>query len=960
MVIKVGINGFGRIGRVIFRTCLQNPSIELSAINDPAIDIEYICYLIKFDSTHGKFKGNITHTDNEINIDGFIVRVFREKLPHSVPWQAAGVQYVIEASGMFTSLDKASGHLASDGVRRVIVTAPSVDVPMIILGVNDNKLSTEQKVLSCASSTLYCLAPIMKVLEESFGVTEGFITSIHAMTPSLKPLDGLCLRGKHWRDHRSIHQNIIPASTGACKALAKILPQVKDKMSGLAFRVPIVNVSVLDLTVRLNTNTNMQDIIKSVEKASKSFLQNIIKISNEEAVSSDFSGDSHSCILDADSSLQLKPNFYKIICWYENEFSYACRVLDSIFYSENQFNKPVRLLPCKMTYVRAKLTKKQDGVQQTEHNIKEMSIECNYNSTEIPKVLSTTSQEAAFKRKPFSRPLYLRKPLSSHNSGPNTTPALNRDTKKRNELFKIWNDNNDAQKNAARQNRSSFFHSCISFGPKKPEKIDCLKAHERLENVKREFSKMVNITEDLLKKSCSNKLQLDTTEKKSVEGVKPTAIGGLKEDTFEETKTVLNGKVNNPPQSNPIFNVCGDFKSSVITTLTDDCSKEDVRFYGSNERDENISVLNMEGEVSQKVAPEVSSGTPQDEIGGTNQNPITSSGQNSVPPNNDTTANVVVPTNKTVKPISASTKITIPMSETLNNYIENLTSKSRGKDVLNETKQTIRKVSDDLNAATGPVEEIESVESVVAVIEGGFEPDPPREKVPCDTQTISPKIPEPDPPELLNYMDFNKYLHNKDYNMQIIDEELKKRNIVLVNNQKDDNSSVNFKTCSSIDIDHMAVETDERRRNLNLNKQILESLNRMTPEPCQDPRSGTCSPGDTVTTVSNGDGKRTKPDLYDKLDSASATDSNNSFEINERKSQVIHITDLTNSLEDLARLDKICRIIEISDELSDKLFSNLDQADLTDAQQKKWSFRDLCERIKLDEFCNRVFGKTSN
>ncbi|XP_026736717.1 glyceraldehyde-3-phosphate dehydrogenase-like [Trichoplusia ni] len=196
MVIKVGINGFGRIGRVIFRTCLQHPDIELSAINDPAIDIEYICYLIKFDSTHGKFKGNISHTENEITIDERTIKVFREKLPPSVPWQAAGVQYVIEASGMFTCLQKASGHLASDGVKRVIVTAPSIDVPMIILGVNDNKLNAEQKVLSCASSTLYCLAPMVKVLEESFGVTEGFITSIHAMTPSLKPLDGLCLRGK--------------------------------------------------------------------------------------------------------------------------------------------------------------------------------------------------------------------------------------------------------------------------------------------------------------------------------------------------------------------------------------------------------------------------------------------------------------------------------------------------------------------------------------------------------------------------------------------------------------------------------------------------------------------------------------------------------------------------------------------------------------------------------------------
>uniref|UniRef100_A0A2A4JKW8 Glyceraldehyde 3-phosphate dehydrogenase NAD(P) binding domain-containing protein n=1 Tax=Heliothis virescens TaxID=7102 RepID=A0A2A4JKW8_HELVI len=945
MVIKVGINGFGRIGRVIFRTCLQNPSIELSAINDPAIDIEYICYLIKFDSTHGKFKGNITHSDNDINIDGLVVKVFREKLPHSVPWQTAGVQYVIEASGMFTSLDKASGHLASDGVRRVIVTAPSVDVPMIILGVNDNKLSTEQKILSCASSTLYCLAPIVKVLEESYGVAEGFITSIHAMTPSLKPLDGLCLRGKHWRDHRSIHQNIIPASTGACKALSKILPQVKDKMSGLAFRVPIVNVSVLDLTVRLNTNTSIQDIIKSVDKASKSYLQNIIKISSEEAVSSDFSGDSHSCILDADSSLQLKPNFFKIICWYENEFSYACRVLDSIFFSENQFNKPVRLLPCKMTYVRAKLMKKQDGVQQTDRNIKEISIECNYNTNEIPKLLCSTSQETAFKRKTFNRPLLLRKPLSSHASASTTAPALNRDTKKRNELFKIWNDNNDAQKNAARQNRSSFFHSCIAFGPKKAENTDCMKAHERLENVKREFSKMVNITEDLLKKSYSNKLQLETAERKSIEGVKPAANGGLKEDTFGQ-KTVMNGKVNNPPQSNLIFNICGDFKSAVVASPVTDCSKEEVRCCGSKERNENNSDFNLVGEVKMNFAKKMSLTTPQEQ-----KNLITSSGQIFLTQNSDTTANMKQLSSKSIKSVYASTNIQKPMAETLNNYIENLTNKSLVKKVLNESKETIRKVTVVSNAASGTVEDIEAV---VSVIEGGLEPDPPREKVPCDTQTSSFKIKEPDPPEMVSYKEFSKYLHNKDYNMHIIDEELKKRNIVLVNNKKDDNSLVSFKT------EPMVVETDERRRNMNVNKQILDSLNRMTPAPSRNPLSGSCSPGDTVTTVSNGDGKQTKPDLYDKLDSASASDSNNSFEINERKSQIIQITDLTNSLEDLARLDKICRIIEISDELSDKLFSNLDQADLTGAQQKKWSFKDLCERIQLDEFCNKVFGKTSN
>ncbi|XP_047992123.1 glyceraldehyde-3-phosphate dehydrogenase-like isoform X3 [Leguminivora glycinivorella] len=250
MVIKVGINSFGRIGRVIFRTCTEHEDIEVSAINDPAIDLEYMCYLMKFDSTHGKFPGTVLHEGDVIKVNGHSIKVFHHKAPADIPWQDAGVQYVVEASGMFTSVGKASGHLTSVGVRRVVITAPSADAPMLILGVNENTIQPDMKVVSCASSTLYCLAPIIKVLEDAFGVDDGFVTSIHAMTPSLKPLDGLCVRGKHWRDHRSIVQNIIPAATGACRALGKIIPNCKDKLAGLAFRVPVVNGSVLDMTLR--------------------------------------------------------------------------------------------------------------------------------------------------------------------------------------------------------------------------------------------------------------------------------------------------------------------------------------------------------------------------------------------------------------------------------------------------------------------------------------------------------------------------------------------------------------------------------------------------------------------------------------------------------------------------------------------------------------------------------------
>ncbi|KAJ8714942.1 hypothetical protein PYW08_004923 [Mythimna loreyi] len=935
MVIKVGINGFGRIGRVIFRTCLQNPDLELTAINDPAIDIEYICYLIKFDSTHGKFQGNITHTEHEVNIDGRLIKVFRDKLPHTVPWQMAGVQYVIEASGMFTCLEKSSGHLASDGVKRVIVTAPSADIPMIILGVNDNKLNAEQKILSCASSTLYCLAPIIKVLEENYGVTEGFITSIHAMTPSLKPLDGLCLRGKHWRDHRSIHQNIIPATTGSCKALAKIIPQVKDKMAGLAFRVPIVNVSVLDMTVRLDANTNLQHIVNTVEDAGRTYLRNIIKISNDEAVSSDFSRDSHSCILDADSSLELKPNFYKIICWYENEYSYACRVLDSIFFSERQFNKPVKL-PCKMTYVRAKLSKKQDEVQQTERGSKDATtIECN---TEIPKCC-TSVQETTCKRKPILRPVVLRKPLSSYGSANSaaTAPVISRDTKKGNELFKIWNDNNDAQKTAARQNRSSFFQSCMAFGPKPTDNTEGMKSQETLETVKREFSKMVHITEDLLKKSNASKFQLGPATKSSLEGVKLGSSGASM-----ESKTEI-APLNNPTANNSLFGICGDYKI-LLSTTSADCSKEEVRHSCLTQQNDNNSDSIITNAVKKVVLSNKPVLIPSREILSrfAKQNSVMNFCPKATVQNNSTIKANDSPKKVNSKFMNTTIGSKGQMKKIDNLFMDNLSKEPIVQFIVEEQEETTPKISS--NAVSDCVKEQQEVK----ITESIKPPQVTTDKKGRNNQKAFPTVEKP-------YKEFDKYLHKKDYNIRIIDEELQKRNIVLVNNEKPNVSEASSESCNVIS-DKSNVETDVRRKILN--KPNLDSLSRKVSGPAVlvPEESSRYSPS-AATTVCNAN-TRNKPDLYDKLDSTSATDSTNSFEINERKSQVIQICDLTNSLEDLSRLDKICRIIEISDELSDKLFSSLDQSELTGLQQKKWSFRDLCERIQLDDFCNNVFGKT--
>lgn len=684
---------------------------------------------------------------------------------------------------------------------------------------------------------------------------------------------------------------------------------------------------------RLDANTTIQDIIKNVEKASRSYLKNIIKISNDEAVSSDFIGDSHSCILDADSSLQLKPNFYKIICWYENEYSYACRVLDSIFFSEKQFNIILRS-PSKMTYVRAKPAKTQDEVQQTERNIKEMSIECNYN-TEIPKIVSSTSQETGIKTKAISRPVLQRKPHTGNT--PPSSATGRTDPKKRNELFKIWNDSTEGGKVAQRQNRSSFFHSCMSFGPKNNEKTDCMKAQERLENVKKEFSKMVNITEDLLKKSYSNKIQLEVSAKSSKEGEKfGTSSNGSQVGSAEESISPTNGKCTMKLSSNnPIFKVCGDFKNKVISSPNTESSKEEVR--NNYDRNENMSDYNISSDLKvdkpRKPCLKVSL--------------------------DDSTKNRNIGSSQTIKTLTwfTDTKNKIKSSSFVKTQstkstkiTDDLSSNIQVQCAFNDQKVTETQKPDLVKSSHSTDREV-----VIKIIDTTASESEP-EKHSCDTQTVPKVIKEPDPPEKVNLREFTKYLHNKDYNMHVIDEELKKRNIVLVNDQKE-NSDINVK--SSDNSDQYSIDLDERRKTLS--KQILESLSRLAHEPLRirdDVTSGCGSPENTVTTISNGDGKRRKPDLYDKLDSASGTDSNNSFEINERKSQVIHITDLSNSLEDLARLDKICRIIEISDELSDKLFSALDKSELKSVQERKWSFKDLCERIQLDDFCNKVFGKT--
>lgn len=666
--------------------------------------------------------------------------------------------------------------------------------------------------------------------------------------------------------------------------------------------------------------------------ASKTYLNNIIKISNEDAVSSDFIGDSHSCILDVDSSLQLKPNFYKLICWYENEYSYACRVLDSIFFSEKQYMQSMSLVS-KMTYVRPKIPKKQDVVLQTENNNKEISIECDYTDG-VPNILCTTSHNDTFKQKPGQkyRPLFIRKQLSSHNTG-TAIPVV---AKKRNEVFKIWNDDIEQPKNTIKQNRGAFFRSCMAFSPKE-DKDECMKAQERLESVKKEFSKMLDITEDLLKKSYSNKIQIEAVENISKEVLDFEPNNEVKVASVDDTNNNIKRKFCMQQPTNSIFKECGDFKAKVSNDMNEkskpcnDGSNSMTDFKAvkikKSDRHANDKTKLLDNQKEKTLATQnVSNETLTPYLINENDNKITPIVVKYDVPNR--TIDFEVKVGKSI------TKLPTQVSKAAESNLPDI-------------NETIIRLDDSKTSN----KKYEEEEYEIDVIEGGFEPDPPCEMTTCKTQTSLHKPnTEEENPEIYNIKDFTIYLHSKNYNMQIIDEELKKRNIVLV----DSDSHFNFSNIRSDQLKIMA-DIDDRRKSFDCRKQSnVSRIQDIIPE-----MSRCDSPVNTETTISNGDRKINKQDLYDKLDSASISDSNTSFEIYERKSQIIQITDLTNSLEDLSRLDKICRIIEISDELSDKLFSSLETGDNFRAKDQKWSFKDLCEKIQLDEFCNKVFGKTS-
>ena len=327
--IKIGINGFGRIGRLVARIAMQTRDVELVGINDPFMDAEYASYMFTFDSTHGEFNGTVNNKDNMLIINRKKVPFFSEKEPQNIPWGKLGVDVVIECSGKFTTYELASTHLSA-GAKRVVISAPAKGegIPTIVMGVNEHTLKKDMRIISNASCTTNCLAPIVKVLNDNFGIAEGLMSTIHAITATQLTVDGTSK--KDWRGGRAAGHNIIPSSTGAAKLIGVVIPELKGKLTGMSFRVPTLNVSCVDLTVRLNTPTTYEKICKAMKKASEKELAGILGYEDRAVVSSDFNGNQHSSIFDATAGIMLNENFVKVVAWYDNEWGYSNRVIDLV------------------------------------------------------------------------------------------------------------------------------------------------------------------------------------------------------------------------------------------------------------------------------------------------------------------------------------------------------------------------------------------------------------------------------------------------------------------------------------------------------------------------------------------------------------------------------------------------------------------------------------------------------
>ena len=325
--IKIGINGFGRIGRLVFRAASKNKNIQVVGIND-LIDTNYMSYMLKYDTTHGKFDGSVSVNGKNLEVNGKKIRVTNEKDPSKLNWSEVEAEYVIESTGLFLTKDSAKGHIES-GAKKVIMSAPSKDdTPMFVMGVNNKQYTSDMNFVSNASCTTNCLAPLAKVLHDNFGIVSGLMTTVHATTASQKIVDGPST--KDWRGGRAAFANIIPSSTGAAKAVGKIIPELDGKLTGMAFRIPIIDVSVVDLTVNLKSSTNYEDICLAMKNASENDLKGIMGYTEEDVVSTDFIGDSRTSIFDAGAGIMLNEKFVKVVSWYDNEWGYSSKVVELI------------------------------------------------------------------------------------------------------------------------------------------------------------------------------------------------------------------------------------------------------------------------------------------------------------------------------------------------------------------------------------------------------------------------------------------------------------------------------------------------------------------------------------------------------------------------------------------------------------------------------------------------------
>ena len=329
MVTKIGINGFGRIGRLVFRAALSNPNAKIVGINDPFIDPEYMVYMLKYDTVHGRFKGTAEAHDGKLVVNGQEIAIFAAMKAEEIPWSSCGAEYIVESTGVYTEIDKASAHFQG-GAKKVVISAPSKDAPMFVMGVNQDKYTKDMKVVSNASCTTNCLAPLAKVVNDNWGIVEGLMTTVHATTATQKTVDGPSK--KDWRGGRGAAFNIIPSSTGAAKAVGKVIPELNGKLTGMAFRVPTADVSVVDLTCRIGKAASYDQIKAAMKAASEGALKGILGYTEDEVVSSDFIGETCTSVFDAKAGISLNDNFVKLVSWYDNEWGYSCKVVDLLMH----------------------------------------------------------------------------------------------------------------------------------------------------------------------------------------------------------------------------------------------------------------------------------------------------------------------------------------------------------------------------------------------------------------------------------------------------------------------------------------------------------------------------------------------------------------------------------------------------------------------------------------------------